>query len=181
MNFTIDKHDGDRKWALNLNIGERQFSIVIPDYWDTSCGLGFQSNHPNKFIDNTHWIAFVTPYINFEYSHFNYNKIIHIIVDEDETYYTNQPVDSFISALKKWTEINTTVQNPPFSFNYTVKENGKYIFYITLPKGWFVEHNLGVFEMYRYPDCYMSKERIKQLFPKYTKQKHIISEIKDNA
>ena len=53
--FTIDKHDGDRKWALNINIGERQFSFVIPNYWDTSYGLGFQSNHPNKFIDNQHW------------------------------------------------------------------------------------------------------------------------------
>lgn len=74
--FTIDTHDGDRKWAFNINIGDRQISIVIPEYWDTACGLGFQSNHPNKFTDNHHWVAFVTPFITFEYNHFNYNKII---------------------------------------------------------------------------------------------------------
>lgn len=176
--FTIDKHDGDRKLALNINIGERQFSFVIPNYWNTSYGLGFQSNHPNKFIDNQHWIAFVTPFITFEYNHFNYNKIVHILVDEEEKYYTNQPVDSFIAGMKLWTKLDINIQKPPFSFNYEINERGKYKFYITLPKGWFLEHNLGIFETYRYPDCYMSKQEIKRLFPKYDKNKLTIHQIK---
>lgn len=72
------------------------------------------------------------------------------------------------------------IKEPPFNINYFKKTDGSLIFYLTIPTD-YINRNLIPLGCWYYPDCYMEKEQIEKLFPKYNpKAKEKLKQINYN-
>lgn len=157
------------KLSVKLTFGDKNIEFLFRKKFN----FKISRNKPNKYIDNEKYIYIYMPFFVIKYTHTNYNKIIHVLIDEYvKSYYEthNRNVDVFICILKKYIK-HETLLKPSFNFNYSISENNTYKFYLTIEKGWLIKHNLGVLENIVYPDCYMTPEKINRLFPKFDKSK----------
>lgn len=156
------------KLSVKLTFGDKTIEFLVRKDFN----FKIVKNKPNKFINNKKYIYIYIPFFGIKYTNNNYNKIIHVLVDEYflKVWYNSSSVNKFICILKQYIN-NKTLLKLPFNFNYSIFKNDYYKFYLTIEKGWLVKHNLGLLEGITYPDCYMLPEEINKLFPKFDKSK----------
>ena len=132
-----------------------------------------------KFIDNDIRYCLSLGIFQFIVHDFTGIDIIHVIVDEDHDYYAPQQryyIYKFIALLYSIV-CNNDKTSIPCTFNYSIKENGHLIFYLTVNRNWLIFNNLGALTTVRFPDCYLEKNMIDYYFPKYNKRKTLNSYI----
>ena len=81
------------------------------------------------------------------YGDFNYNRIIHIMINHQKDNYTRSKQHHEITVLKETllTYMKNNFKNvtTPFNWNCSLNDNGEIIYYITGKKKWFEDNNLS--------------------------------------
>ena len=97
----------------------------------------------NSYIEKNLWFFG----FKFTYIDVNYDNIVFIEIKPENNYTSSEDsknVKSLKATLKIWIDTNEYINNhPPFNWNYFVKDNGEYIYFITGPKQYFENNGLG--------------------------------------
>lgn len=111
------------------------------------------------------------------YGDFNYNRIIHVMIDHQKDNYTNSPQNHEIKVLKEtllaYMKNNFKNVTTPFNWNCSLNsDTGEIFYYITGKKKWFEDNNLSDLVNAYVEIC--GRDRIianLHRFPKYNPQK----------
>lgn len=96
----------------------------------------------NSYLEKNWWILG----FKFTYIDVDYDDIVFIEIKPENNYTSSEDtanVKRLKSVLKTWIDSNEYMNNhPPFNWNYFVKDNGEYIYFITGPKKYFEDNGL---------------------------------------
>ena len=160
------------KIAFGINFGTFLLGIMFcPSNWNKFYKSIEGKRFQNKEIRHIYNLSI----LQFHYFDYTGTDIIHMIIDEDQEYYPTD-MNVYVNKLKsvfrynidKLNYSNINHKGTLFDLNYSKKPNGNYIYYLTVQNNiWWIENNLGCLLNQRYPDCYLSEQKIKYYFPKY--------------
>lgn len=140
----------------------------VPSYWKQ----WYYNKEGKRFIDNDIRYCLNLGIFQFIFNDFTGIDYVHVIVDEDYNYHAPEQrynLERLMIILKKIAEDHKMKASIPCTFNYSIKPNHSYIYYLTIEHNWLILNNLGVLSTIRFPDCYLPKSRIDYYFPKYDK------------
>ena len=135
--FTFWSKDNEK--ALSVSFDKNLFKNGIKTY---------KSVESVKGIDSLYQKSISIFGIIITISDFNYNRIIHIMINHQKDNYTSSDSHNKISILKEtlFCHIKNNDYkkcNTPFNWNYSLNtENGEIVYYITGNKEWFIKNNL---------------------------------------
>ena len=109
--------------------------------------LKIKSTNPHKGVDSYYEKNVWVLGFKFTYVDVNYDDIIFIELKPEDNY-TSDENSKNVKVLKEtltaWVNSGTYIkQYPPFNWNFYVKDNGEYVFFLTGTMKWFTENNLG--------------------------------------
>lgn len=97
----------------------------------------------NSYIEKNWWLFG----FKFTYIDVDYDDIVFIEIKPEDNYTSSEDshkVKVLKETLKSWIETGEYTDNyPPFNWNFYKQDDGKYIFFITGPKHWFIDNGLG--------------------------------------
>lgn len=144
----------------------------IPSNWKEF----YYDKEGKKFIDNDIRYCLSLGIFQFIWHDFTGIEYIHVIVDQDYQYHAPEQqgfINRLIYILRSISDNHRINTNIPCTFNYSIKPNGNYIYYLTVENSWLTLNNLGALAMQRFPDCYLPKNRINYYFPKFNTNKNL--------
>lgn len=172
VKFYYGKIDND-KFVIMISLFLNKYNfhfIFVPSNWKE----WYYDKEGRKFVNNDIRYCLSLGIFQFIFHDFTGIDYIHLVVDEDVTPY-NQGQDKEIYIFKYLLRKNAMehkyIWSAPLTFNYSIKPNNSYIYYLTIKNNWLILNNLGAYCQIRFPECYLPKTRIDYYFPKYKKNK----------
>ena len=143
---------------------------IVPYLWKEF----YVSKEGRKYLDREIRYCLALGIIQFILLYKNGTKYVHVIVDEEKTYYPlNMQVE--VNTFKKFLRSISEYDSNEFCIghidikmmmNWSEKPNGSRIFYLTVRQDYLIANNWGLFLNMRYPEVWMPQEDIEYYFPK---------------
>ncbi len=109
-------------------------------------GIKKTNTDKNPYINSMYEETYNILGIQITYTDFNFNKIIHVMIDEDDNYTASEDYKN-IKVLKEtcYEKIKNDDyhQTLPFNLNYGIKENGNKVLFITGLRDYFLNSGLA--------------------------------------
>ena len=134
---------------------------IVPYLWKEF----YVSKDGRKYLDREIRYCLALGIIQFILLYKNGTKCVHVIVDEEKTYYPlNMQVE--VNTFKKFLRSISEHESNEFCIgyidikimmNWSEKPNGSRIFYLTVRQDYLIVNNWGLFLNMRYPEVWMSQ------------------------
>lgn len=172
MKFSkLESEDGHRYVIISIVCRWFDFHFaIVPYLWKEF----YASKDGKKFLDREIRYCLALGVVQFILLYKNGTKFVHVIVDEDKTYYPLSmkieiiTLKKFLKSLSEH-DANEFCLGPigiPMLMNWSKKPNGSRIFYLTVRQDYLIMYNWGLFLNMRYPEVWMNREDIDYYFPK---------------
>jgi hypothetical protein len=167
----LSNEEGRRYLIISMITKWFDFHLaIVPYLWNEF----YASKDGQKYLDREIRYCLALSVIQFILLYKNGTKCVHVIVDEDKTYYPlnmQVEVNTFKRFLRSISEDDCDEfcigrMGMSMLMNWSEKPNSSRIFYLTIRQDYLIVNNWGLFLNMRYPEVWMSQEDIEYYFPK---------------
>lgn len=165
-----------KKWFDN---GNKCISITFDKSSIKNCSK--TNSDKNPYINSIYEVTYNIFGLKIIYTNFNFNKIVHIMIDEDDNYTSSidyQNIKFLKEACYNKIDTDNYSQTLPFNLNYAIKKNKNKILFITGKRDYFIQNGLSSL-VTSVAEIIERTRKYEQYFPEYNPEKTNIVLIKN--